>query len=147
MQLVDCDVRLSGDQLHVVRKRDITVAEVHLLQVIHGADAVSNVKPKGETRRPHAEELDRLRRIYRRPIQKINPDGGRSIVDSVYSGPSPKLPIKLADIGFNHSTVAKTRGERRKTKKTEPEAESDEQVVISEDGSGPADDDVQATSA
>jgi len=68
-------------------------------------------------------------------------------VDSVYSGPNPKLPIKLADIGFNHSTVAKTRGERRKTKKTEPEAESDEQVVISEDGSGPADDDVQATSA
>lgn len=109
MQICDCTVRLSGDQLHAVRKRGVTVAEIYLLRQIHGADAVIDIQPVKQDKRSHEEERDRLRKKYRRQIQNVNPDGASNIVDSVYGGPdvSTKMPVNLKDIGVEYPTAAK----------------------------------------
>lgn len=119
MQICDCDVRLSGDQLHRVRKR-VTVAEIYVLRQLHGADAVVNITPVKQDKRSHQEEIERLRRKYRRPIQNINPNGSGNIVDSLFGGPSPNVPVNLADIGVEHPS----KGSSRKSKGSSSKAAS-----------------------
>lgn len=93
MEIVSCSVKLAGDNNHVVEKTDVTVAEVVLLQHIHGMDSVVNIRRTGMDRRSHREERERLRSIYNRR---------EKIVDKIFPNlPGAKLPVSLADIDLS----------------------------------------------
>lgn len=105
MQVCDCTVRLSGDQLHSVRKRGVTVAEIYLLRQIHGADSVVDISPIRQDKRSHQEEIERLRKKYRSSIRNINPEASGNVVDGLFGGPNPNVPVNLADIGVEHPSA------------------------------------------
>lgn len=101
MQLVNCDVALSGDRNHVVRKSDVSVAEIEVLRALHTEDAVRNIRPTRTIQAADAETLDKLRRQYRRQMPSLPGEGPKCVVDAVFPGPRPKLPKTLADIGVD----------------------------------------------
>lgn len=64
MRIANCEVRLGGDPLNSVPKRAVTIAEIALLQAIHGVDAVHKIEELENDRRPDRDELRRLRQRY-----------------------------------------------------------------------------------
>lgn len=140
MQYVDANVHLSGDRNHVVQKRDITVVEVAILRALHGEDAVKDIQPRRQGRPRTVELLGYLRHKYRRQMQAQSPDGSRNIVDVMYPGANPNIPTSLADIGIEYAAGGKAKEKPGRAKKSaKQEDENQDQVVVSEDGSGPAD--------
>jgi hypothetical protein len=109
MQIVNCDVHLGGDRNHVVPKTGVTVAEIEILRVLHGEDSVVNINPTKQDTRKHAEELDRLRKTYKRKLPGPDSKGSKNIVDTVYPGPRPNLPATLKDIGVDYPTASKAK--------------------------------------
>jgi hypothetical protein len=93
---------LAGDRNHVVHKQGVTVAEIEVLRAIHGEDSVSDVQPVKQDSRKHADELARLRRIYRRKLPGPDNSGSKNIVDLIFPGPRPNLPATLKDIGLDY---------------------------------------------
>lgn len=92
MQTCDCTVHLGGDLRMQVRKRNVTVAEIAVLQAIHGRDSVVDIQVTGRLNRyGPVRERDRLRAIYQR-----NPE--KPYVDQLFSGPVPVLPTKLSEL-------------------------------------------------
>jgi hypothetical protein len=126
MQVVTCEIHLAGDRNHVVVKTGVTVAEIEILRVIHGNDAVLNIQPTKQDTRKHAEELDRLRRVYKRRMPGSDSKGTKNIVDVVYPGPRPNLPATLKDIGVEYPTEAAQA--RTKKKAITKELEEEEQA-------------------
>jgi hypothetical protein len=102
MQHCTCSVFLSGDQYHKVFKSDVTVAEIAMLRAIHGEDAVVDIRPTAMGKEKHAEELDRLRAIY--GSSNVTKEGKR-LLDEVFPGRAPQLPISLADIGIEYGVA------------------------------------------
>lgn len=66
MQVVNALVAIGGDAGNQVQKFKITVAEVAVLNAIHGDGAVTDIEPAGEITRSHREERSRLIGIYGR---------------------------------------------------------------------------------
>jgi len=62
--LISCNVAIGGDSRAVVNKPYCTVAEVLLLQSIHGQDAVTNIKVYDTFDSDDAKERDRLGHFY-----------------------------------------------------------------------------------
>ena len=98
MHLCKCTVLLSGEVMHQVSKINVTPAEILILKAIHGNEAVTNVVPTTNNKRPHAEEYDRLMQIYGQT--KV---GGQPVVEKLFPGASPKLPSSLKDIGLQNT--------------------------------------------
>jgi hypothetical protein len=112
MQIVRAEIALGGDVRSTVVK-EITVPELVVLEAIHGGPAsITNVVVVGESRRPHAEELDRLRKRYDKPEDEHGP-----IVGRLFPGYTPKLPLKLADIGRAEDGDEEAGAEKPKKKK------------------------------
>jgi hypothetical protein len=99
MQFANCDVCLGGDRNHVVHLTSVSPAEIEVLRVIHGEDAVTNIKLAKTLKQMSQEDiLDMLRRKYRGNVSTT--DGPpKNIVDQVYSGPRVKLPTYLKEVG------------------------------------------------
>ena len=90
MQKVSCFLRLGGDMQNTVPKRDISVAEVAILQHLHGNDAVTEIqRVSNKTGESHAVEIERLRRVY-----------GEKAFAEVFPGRVTTLPVNLKDIGI-----------------------------------------------
>lgn len=89
MQVVNCSVRLSGNLNSVVRKTDVTVAEIVVLRALHGADSVVSVAPTIQDKRSTADEMFRLRGIY-----------SEKVISHAFPGANPNLPVTLADVGI-----------------------------------------------
>ena len=88
MQRVNCFVRLGGDMLNTVPKQGVTVAEIAILQHLHGADAVVEIQPTTNKQDiAHAAEIERLRDTY-----------GLKAFAEVFPGRITNLPIYLKDI-------------------------------------------------
>lgn len=117
MEIADCKVRLNGDVNNAVFKQDVTPAEVLVLRAIHGAGSVLEIKQKSLNsnsksieKRSHKFELRRLREKYNRspganPAAEVgggdfmNFTGeGINIVNRLFPGMNPVLPVKFADI-------------------------------------------------
>jgi len=64
MKLYSCKVRLNGSLYNEVPKSDVTAAEIHILKMLHGDDAVIGVEETGKNKATQAEERDRLEAIY-----------------------------------------------------------------------------------
>lgn len=100
MQHCSCLIYLSGDRENGVHKPDVTVAEIAVLRAIHGDDAVVNIKPTYMDKVKHSEELERLRLWY--GPSNITKEGKR-LIDEVYPGRAPTLPVNLADIDVEYT--------------------------------------------
>ena len=62
--LIKCNVAIGGDSRAVVNRPYCTVAEVLLLQSIHGQDAVTNIKVYNTLDTDDTKERDRLGHFY-----------------------------------------------------------------------------------
>lgn len=138
MQMCNCFLRLGGDLGNVVHMKDASVAEIYLLRVLHGEDSVTRIKPTRQEKRSARDEMDRLRRKYRRSIQ--SPEGPKHIVDQVFPGSNPNMPTTLEDIGVSRDNkYSRKRAQRKQAEQAESESESEDEdeVVIAADGTGP----------
>lgn len=115
MQIANCFVRLSGDINNEVFKGGVTPPEVVMLRAIHGTDAVIKIQPKHQDRRPHAEEIDRLKREY----------GDRRFAE-VFPGSYVNLPVNFSDIGVTFELDDKPKRSRKATDATAEEAVGEE---------------------
>lgn len=64
MKTYKCKVRCQANPNDEVRKKDVTAAEIRLLRLIHGEDAVVEIVETGETDRDINQERDRLEMRY-----------------------------------------------------------------------------------
>jgi len=95
MEISTIELRLSGDMRNTVVKIGVTPAEILVLRAIHGQGSVFNVQPGDTDKRPHADELERLRSIY---APRFQDEGKKDIVGQMFPGIAPQLPVKLKDI-------------------------------------------------
>lgn len=65
MEQLSCSVAINGDIRAVITKPYVTVAEIVLLQAMHGSDAVFNIKVIGELDSTSEQERDRLGNFYK----------------------------------------------------------------------------------
>jgi len=107
-ELCSCSVAIGGDIRSVVKRPSVTPAEIMLLQSIHGADAVTNIRIIGEQDNTSDVERDRLGRFYGddKVVNLFNQFGelpntleaariGEELLDPAWT-PKPKKPAKKA---------------------------------------------------
>lgn len=75
MQTANCMLALAGDLGNTVPKYGVTVAEIVVLQHVHGAGSVRDIEPIEEIERSHAEEHTRLKELFPRPDRTPSPVG------------------------------------------------------------------------
>lgn len=104
MQVVNCSVRLGSNLNSVVRKYNVTVAEIVVLRTIHGADSVVSIQRVLQDKRAKLEEVERLSAIYGPVVRK-----------AVFPGANPTLPVTLEDIGIDPADCAAPPAEPKRT--------------------------------
>ena len=89
MNVYDCKVRLGGSLNNEVYKTDVTAPEILVLKMVHGADGVLDLKPKGQDAEtfPPKRERERLIRVY----------GARAVEDTFGKAAHVPLPTDLGD--------------------------------------------------
>lgn len=122
MQTADIELALGGDRGNTIWKSGVTVAEIVVLQAIHGQDSVMNITPRGSIDRGVREEKARLAELYR-----ANDSERRLIVENVYPGAAPVMHKTFEDLDLPPELfAAETRvstdapAPKRKSKKAEP---------------------------
>lgn len=79
MKLYSIKVRLGGNVMNEIRKDEVTAAEIAILRILHGNDAVLEIAAIGDAARDDEEELDRLRAIYDDGLGAIEPRGSVTV--------------------------------------------------------------------
>lgn len=79
MKLYSTKVRLGGSVMHEIRKDEVTAAEIAILRILHGNDAVLEIVQIGDAVRDDEEELDRLRAAYDEGLHAIEPRGSVTV--------------------------------------------------------------------
>lgn len=102
MQICTCEVRLNDSAAHTVTKVGVTPAEILILQAIHGASAVVDIRPVQQDRRSNNDEWDRLQATYGRAPDGLMDAGNGALLQKLFPGAMPKLPVTLKDIGMQH---------------------------------------------
>lgn len=64
MQLCDITILLNGDRNFAIQKQDVPVAEIVLLRLLHGEEAVQDIRPTRTDTRTLRSERERLLRVY-----------------------------------------------------------------------------------
>lgn len=95
MQIVDCKVKVAANANvgPEVEKIGVSAAEIFVYRHLHGAEAVFDIRPARMDRRSHAQEKERLKTVFR-------PSQAHDIVEELFPGYSPRLPVSLKDIGI-----------------------------------------------
>jgi hypothetical protein len=107
-EIADVLVALGGDILNSVPRYDVTAAEIAVLQVIHGNDAVKDIRPKGTIERPQRVERERLKNIY----GGARANDGRPHVEILYPGAAARVFDKLDELTLDDSQFAAERVSR-----------------------------------
>lgn len=106
MQRANCKVRIGGNLGMVCPKENVTPAEIVVLKAIHGEDAVIEIESTKMDKTGHADELNRLRDEY-----TVRLDGsGELLVDKLFPGARPQLPVTLKDIGVEAGAAKPKKG-------------------------------------
>jgi hypothetical protein len=95
MHLYNCKVRLSGSLYNEVPKTKITAAEIDVLRILHGDDAVADIEKSGND--PKLTDVgvkDHLHRVYGEALRKREND--RSILE-IFGRRAP-LPKSLSQL-------------------------------------------------
>ena len=99
LQTANATVAIAGNIGQTVRKYAITAAEVAVLQVIHGDDAVTDIQIlPGRVERSNRDELSRLREIYKKqqPSGKIEAPA----VDQLFPGAAARVFETFDEMGL-----------------------------------------------
>lgn len=96
-QIANVLVALGGDTGNTVPRYRVTAAEIAVLQTIHGADAVIEIRPVGAVPANHRAERERLRRLYGRAKDGSN----RAIVDSMFPGAAARVFERFDELQLN----------------------------------------------
>lgn len=98
MQHVTATVRLGGEMNFAIPKPNLTVAEVVLLRLLHGNDAVVDVRPLGTSKRTLRGEKDRLLGQYGHKPSHVE------VIDKMFANTAVQPLESLEDIGVDPST-------------------------------------------
>lgn len=100
LQLANCLVALGGDAGNTVPKYGVTAAEIAVLRVIHGDDAIADIEPTGSVERSHKAERSRLVDAYARIINgaKRAPE-----VETLYPGAAARVFETLDELDLDSS--------------------------------------------
>ena len=111
-QLCKCTVAIGGDIRSVVPKTQVTPAEIMLLQSIHGADAVTNIRVVGELDATMDQERNRLGSFYKdeKVVSMFNQFG-----DLPATLEAARIPDELLDPSWKPEPLKPVK--RRATKK------------------------------
>lgn len=66
MQIANILLAIAGERGNTVPKYDVTPAEVAVLRLLHGEDAVTDIEITGEKKTTHKAERERLNEIFAR---------------------------------------------------------------------------------
>lgn len=110
MQTATCWVALGGDTGNTVPKFDVTPAEIAVLQLIHGSDAVFDISPGPDVNRSNRDERSRLQAFYGKPEGSREP----SAVNVLFPGIGARLPETFDELELDESFFKAT--ERATTK-------------------------------
>lgn len=113
-EVADCLVALGGDHGNTVPKRRVTAGEIAVLQVIHGTDAIAEVKPLGKIERSQRVERERLKTIY----GGARDNQGNSLVEKMYPGAAARVferldELQLVDAQFAAERIGRGGSERQ----------------------------------
>lgn len=93
MQIANVTLALAGDSGNTVPKMGVTAAEIPVLQLIHGNDAVTEIEPAGEIARSNRDELARLLGVYGKAQ-----DGKEIVVSQLYPGVAARVFERLDEL-------------------------------------------------
>ncbi len=65
MEICNCTLAIDGDVRATIQKPYVSIAEIVVLQHLHGGDAVNNIKIVDISNKSDEEERDHLGRIYK----------------------------------------------------------------------------------
>lgn len=94
MQIANVTVAIGGDAGNTVPKYGVTAAEIAVLRLIHGEDALTEIDPAGEIVRTNRAELDRLRTIY----GGAQDGDGNRLVDQLFPGAGARVFATIAEL-------------------------------------------------
>lgn len=96
MQTATISLALGGDTGNTIQKYETTPAEVAVLRVIHGDDAVFDIEPGENVGRTNRAELERLRTAY----GLRQPDGSSRApaVDQLFPGAAARVFDTFAEL-------------------------------------------------
>lgn len=99
MQTANCWVALGGDTGNTVPKFEVTPAELAVLQLIHGSDAVFDIVPGADVNRSNRDERSRLLATYGKPEGSREP----SAVNVLFPGIAARLPEAFDELDIDES--------------------------------------------
>lgn len=109
MRYYSANVNIAGDRNSVVRKTNLTAAEVMVLQSIHGSGEVYDISKQPQSGRdntPHAEIKDHLMKRYGR-VRTGPASDRRPVLVAVFPGwPNVTLPSDIDKAGIDASLLA-----------------------------------------
>ena len=103
MERANVLLALGGDQGNTVAKL-VTAAEIVVLRAIHGDEAVFDIAPAEAVSVNMRAEHQRLRETY-----TSRDNDNKPIIDSVFPGAAPVLPMTLDDLDLPESLFAALR--------------------------------------
>jgi hypothetical protein len=102
--VADVHVKLGGDALNTVPKSGVTAAEIAVLQMIHGGDAVYDIRPTGQVERTQRVERERLKTIY----GGAKDTDGNSHLERLYPGAAARVFETLDELNIVDELFATT---------------------------------------
>jgi hypothetical protein len=96
MQTATVLLSLGGDHGNQIVKHDVTAAEIAVLRVIHGDEAVTDVEPTLDVKRSNREERARLLNIYGGAKMEDN----KPIVESMFPGVAARVFENLNELSL-----------------------------------------------
>ncbi len=110
-------VALGGDSGNTVPKYDVTPAEVAVLRVIHGDDAVFDIEKTGKIDRTNRQELSRLTEVYGQ--RQPNGNSAAPAVSALFPGAAARVFESFDELELDESLFKPA---RRDTPKAEAKA-------------------------
>lgn len=65
MEICNCTLAIAGDPRATIQKPSVSIAEIVVLQHIHGDSAVTNIKVISSSDKSNEEERDHLGKLYK----------------------------------------------------------------------------------
>lgn len=132
MQTANIMLNIGSDGSSIVSKENVTPAEVAVLRVIHGDDAVTDIdvldaeaENENGGKRTHRQEIARLTEVY----GKNQPEGGRvaMAVQTLFPGAAARVFENFEELELDESLFkAEDRKAPKAAKTSEPVAEADD---------------------
>jgi hypothetical protein len=126
MELANVMLALGGDAAHVISKYAVSPAEVAVLQMIHGNDAVTEISVYGRVDRSSRTERERLLQAYGK-----SDDGGpirAPAVDALFPGVAARVFEKFVELDLDDSFY-KAKGRAAPKKAAQEKVEVVEEIV------------------